>query len=410
MAASSSSAARPQARNLPNAEEILRRSIEAGRTLNLRGTETVIVQPPRTNMVSMTRRVIRSRDGVTLTRWTDPPSQRGLTILDDGTWSRCYQPADKMTKVSRSTRGVRDAQWEARLIRLILRNYSITLEGTAPMAGRNCYKLKLVPRHNIGLTVRMWIDRANGAVLSHMESNAHGETLSVSSFNGVEFPDRLDAGELRKSFPSNVKEVNFSRSPILRSFEEVRKRAGFEFCPPYAMPGGYEFQYAEVLSLKGLTTTCLRYSDGLSEITICQNRAKEQRPAEYQSTQPMVDAMGNNILDHQVGQMNFYLVGRCHMSGLIAITNALDVLKERVYLGYLVDHYRVSRQTLVALRNKGMGLDTMDALLAIRQQAQTPLESLVTLCRDGHGWTAIARRFRANVGRILKHVRTFECR
>jgi hypothetical protein len=296
------------------------------------------------------------------------------------------------------------------MARLILRNYRVRLEGIAPMAGRKCYKLLLTPVHPISNTVRMWIDRENWAMLSHMESTARTATLSVAQFNGVEFPQRISGAELRKAIPAKARQESFSRSEVLSDFEQVRKRVGFEFCPPYSMPGGYEFQCAEVLSLKGVTTTCIRYSDGIAEITICQNRATEQRPAEYQSTQPMVDPMGNNIVDHKVGQMNFFLVGRCQMSGLLAVTKALDTNKERVYLGYLARNYSIPLETLAGFRNRGLGLDTLDALLAISRDVRKPLAALVNLCRDGYGWAAIGRRFRADVGRILKHVRTFECR
>lgn len=397
-------------RKLPQPEAILLGYLEARRNLNLRGTETVIVQPPRGAMITMTRQVTHTKTGLTLTRWLEPTSERNITIVDDGVWSKCYHPGERITKVSRSTTRPSDAQSTAKTARLIMRNYRVALEGIAPMAGRSCYKLRLTPLHSISSVVRMWIDRETSALLSHMEETARGETLRVAFFNGVEFPKRLDTRKIQSSIPAAAREVSFSRSEVLRSLEEVRKRAAFEFCAPYAMPGGYEFQRAELLSLKGVLTTCIRYSDGLSEITVCQNRSVEQRPAEYHFTQPMVDPMGNNIVDYRLGQMNYYLVGRCQMNGLLAVTNVLDRQRERVFLEYLSRNYRTPMGTLAGLRNQGMGLDTLDALLAIQKQIDVPLSSLVSLCKDGHSWAAIARRFRANVGRIVKHVRTFECR
>jgi hypothetical protein len=391
-------------------EDVLRLYLNRGRSVNMRGTETIIVQPPRGSMLSLTRRVTRTSSGVTHTRWLDPPSEKDITIFDDGVWSKCYFPREKLTKVSRSTTHPRDPKSTGRLTRLILHNYRVTYEGRAPMAGRPCYKIRLTPSHPMSNVVRMWIDVETGALLSLMQETARGETLSVGSFNGVEFPRSVDAGELKKSLPAKAKEVNFSRSEIVRTFAELKKRAGFDFCAPYAMPGGYEFQHAELLSIKGEPTTCIRYSDGLSEITVCQNRAQDQRPAEYRFTQPMVDPMGNNMVDYRIGQMNYILVGRCSLSGLMAVTNALDAQREKVFLDYLARNYRTPIETLAGLRNQGIGMDTLDALLAIRQQMDVPLSTLVALFKDGYGWTAIARRFRANVGRIVQHVRTFECR
>jgi hypothetical protein len=176
------------------------------------------------------------------------------------------------------------------------------------------------------------------------------------------------------------------------------------------MPGGYEFEHAEIISLKGNTTTCIRYTDGLAEITICQNRSAQQRPAEYQATQKLIDPMGNSVVDHQVGQMNFYLVGRCQMNGLMAVVDALNAQRERDWMGYFSRVYRLPMGTLVGLRNQGLGLDTLDALLAINYQTRKPLGTLVKLSRDGHGWAALAKRFRADVGRIVQHVRSFQTR
>jgi negative regulator of sigma E activity len=390
------------------AESILRRSMNASRTLNIRGTETVIVQSARGGMDTMTREVTRSKNGVTLTRWTGPASQKGLVILDDGAWSRCFDPTTGTTRVSRSAPRPRTDASAARLMRLILRNYRVEVEGTAPMAGRDCYILRLTPYHPISHTMRLWIDRRNGAVLSHMESTARGQTLTVASYNGVAFPSSVDISTLRKALPQ-AKETSFSRSAIIRNFDDVRRKIGFDFCPPYAMPAGYEFEHAEILSLKGATTTCLRYTDGIAEITICQSYSSEERPAGYISTRPIIDPMGNYAVDHRLGQMNFVLVGRCEMNGLLAITRVLDSQKERTYLGYISRNYRLPAETVFGLRNQGLGLDTLDALLAISSQRRQPLATLVSLTKQGYSWAALARRFQADAGRILKHVRSFQC-
>lgn len=396
---------------LPSAEAILRGSIDSARKLNIRATETVMVNPLGQDAIRMTREVIRTKSGITLTRWLHPADQRGLVILDDGEWTRSFQPTDGYMRVSRSTPRAHDARSANRLARLILRNYRVSLKGKEPMAARMCYRLMLTPVHDISHTMEMWIDCENSALLSHTETiTKTGGTVSLAFFQGVAFPKSQKESDLRNALPAHVKQMTFSKSKkVFTNFSEVRKSVDFDFCPPYSMPGGYEFERAEVISLKGVTTTCLRYTDGIGEITICQNRAREQRPAGYRATRRMMDPMGNAVVDFQTERMNYYLVGRCEINGLVAVTDALDAQKEHSYLDFFVRTYHIPMATLAGLRNQGMGLDTLDALLAISRQANMPLDPLIGLCKDGHDWAAIARKFRANVSGILAHVRRFQC-
>jgi len=271
----------------------------------------------------------------------------------------------------------------------------VTLNRRETFAGRPCYVLQFMPRDPDSHLLKVWVDAKTGVVLCRQENDARsGSTVGLMMYTQVEYPRRISADETRDRFPPGTRSMNMSRSPILRDVGRLRRAAKFEVLQPLWMPGGYEFENAELVSINGTPTTCLRYTDGIGTITLFQTRAKERRPADYRAIGWCQLPLGESMVALSWGQMDITVMGNREVGGLEQVARALDNRQERAYLERLERTYHVDPKTLTAMRNQGMSVDTMGALLEIASRTGRPLATLRGLYQEGYGWSGIAQRYK----------------
>lgn len=111
---------------------------------------------------------------------------------------RCYLPDIHTVKVDRHGAEPRGhgrafpAMLPERLSSLA-RNYTITLHGTARVAGYECREVVLRPNDKFRYGYRLWADRRTGMLLKARTFGAHGETLEQFTFT------QLKIGHVRRS-------------------------------------------------------------------------------------------------------------------------------------------------------------------------------------------------------------------
>lgn len=393
--------------------DIVRRALAAEHTTNVRGKELAFIEPPGLAAVTMERDVTRSKDGRTLFRWVGPASKRGTIILDDGKWTRTYVPSTKELTTMRSAPEPRDKASVARRARMIANNYTLRLVDKEKVAGRLCYVVTLTPKSEIAHPIRLWIDTKNYYIISRQESNDRGHTIALTLFRWVEFPASIAASALAHPFPAKPKTVKPLPSRVFRTVADLRRSLSRDVCVPVSMPGGFAFERCELIKTGATSMACLRYSDGWSAISIYQ-WAPERRPDEprppWRTMNYSRTPMGECAIDYTTRDLNFTLIGRVEMAGLVCIANALNPARESAYLSQTAKDYRVPLDTLNGMRSQGLGLDTINAVLAISAHSRKPVSSLVSLIRQGYCWRELARRFRLDTPRFAARVRFFECR
>lgn len=391
--------------------DILRRAIAAEHTTNVRGKELAFIEPPGLPAVTMEREVIRTKTGSALYRWSAPTAQRGTITLDDGQWTKCYLPSTREITTTRSSPQSRDSRSVARLVRLISRNYAIRLTGKEQVSGRRCYVVTLTPRSDAVHAMKLWIDNRTFYAISRQENNARGHTISLTLFRWVEFPRDSSKPSIASPFPAAARMVKSPLARVFNNIADLRRTAQVEVCVPVSMPGGFEFERCELVDVAGRPTLCLRFTDGWSSISIYQSRAAgEQRPPTLRAMHYSRHTMGDCAIECATSEMNFMLIGRVEMNGLVCIANALDPDRERTYLADTAKAYRVPMSALAAMRSKGLGIDTINALLEISARSRRPVTSLVSFVRDGYCWRDLARQLRVDSRRFAARIRFFECR
>jgi negative regulator of sigma E activity len=298
----------------------------------------------------------------------------------------------------------------ARLARLITRNYVLRLAGKEQVSGRSCYVVTLTPRSDVVHAIKLWIDTRTFFTISRQENNAHGHTISLTLFRWVEFPGALADSSLASPFPATARAVKSPLARVFNNIDDLRRSARVAVCVPVSMPGGFEFERCELVDMPGCPTLCLRFTDGWTSISIYQSRADEQRRLSFRAMRYSRHTMGDCAIEYATPEMNFTLIGRVEMNGLVCIANALDPSRERTYLENTAKAYRVPMNVLSSMRSQGLGIDTINALLEISARSRRSVSSLTSLVREGYCWHNLARQLRVDSQRFANRIRYFECR
>jgi hypothetical protein len=176
------------------------------------------------------------------------------------------------------------------------------------------------------------------------------------------------------------------------------------------MPRGFEFESAELVSLGGTNTVCLRYSDGLAMITIFQTQTSQTVDPSYQSVAWKMLPRGENAAVSGRTRVTSVVIGPRESDGIVTVARALDRQREIDTLSALRDQYGVSGSFLERLRDRGIGVDCIAALLEISRRSGRKVESLLALKTDGWDWRQIAARFKVSTEVVATRIRPYECR
>lgn len=389
--------------------QLLRRSILAQRTVNVRGTLEEIVASGDDSIARTVKRIYHRRDGHVYSICSEPASERGTTHEEDGTWGRSYDPLTRTITVSRcAPRVLTDAKIEC-LLRRIEANYEVRMAGEADIAGRPCYVLTFFPRDPHAHSVKVWLDKQTAVTLSRQELKRQtGDLLCLSVYLSVDYPGSIPDSHVRGHYPARTRVIRTSLSPLYHDISSLRKAAGFEITLPTSMPRGYRFDSCEMVLLHGTRTACLRYTDGMAMVDVFESRADAQQPVAGTLLKRL--PRGETLAAKIHGGTTCVVVGPRDPEGILMVARALDIHVERHLVGRLSQTARIPPSIMVAMRDRGMGLDVVAALAEISAQTGRRLDGLVSLYHDGWAWPSIATQYRANVGAVSQRVRPYECR
>lgn len=385
-------------------EQLLRRAIRVERNINLRGEQMILSFAPQGGTHTTTRHVVWRRDGRSLSTSREPNGKGATVTVDDGKWTSSYSPSSPVVMIAHSPPRAHNDHAAARLARLVLHNYQVVMREPEKLAGRMCDVLELIPRHAASHAVKVWLDARTGVMLSRQENDHRGNTLSLALFKSVQYPRSIADSELRYRPSRKRKSVVMSRSPIFSNVSSLEKRAMFKICQPMCMPCGYAFEACELVDLGGVPVACLRYTDGLANITVYENVARGPRPAGHSPIEWQLLPRGEAMAACSYGPLDIAVMGNVEVKGLLDVARSIDLDDETAALDGLNRRFGVSHARLMAMRDEGIGLDTIAALLFIAAHTRRPLSRLMALYRDGWHWLAIARRLNDNGNQVASGV------
>lgn len=245
----------------PDPTSILRDSYAAEDKLQYTGTLTTRILCQAGLSPSAEVRISRS-GRMSRMDYVSGPSV-GTSIVDDGKSITRLVAASKTAYVSETP----DAPEQ---LDLLLSNYSPVLIGSAKIAGRDCYEIKLAPKCACNPYKKLWIDKGTHLALKIERYGTHGELVSSTEYKHVDYAARPAASEFRA--PSGWKKISLAGAEGV-GLAAVKKVVGFAPVKPGYVPKGYRFDnYYLRTTPRCAPFAGLRYTNGLNTISVFERK------------------------------------------------------------------------------------------------------------------------------------------
>ncbi len=362
-----------------------------GRDLNYRGDQMVMTCFRDGISQTVIRTIVHSRSGKTIIKDQYPFSKKGSVIVDDGMWMKRWESHTHSVIIMRSSHSNLDEKQIECRIRLIVRNYRLRQLNNQVIANRDCYTIELIPRYHPMRIIKVWLDKSTGMPLCHQVNDMSGNTLGLSLFSYISYVKDIPSKVFQYHFPDRLVRVNLSKSSIYHTVSPISKLVKFNVTVPVRMPPGFDFEQCELMDLQGGATVCLRYTDGLSNITVCESKDCMTLPSSASIMQAGRYSDGDYIVTYHVGCMDYAVMGQNDPTDLQWVARTLDSEIAHYYASRLISMHPKFSSVIMNLRNQGFGLDDIDALMLISKISGDPVRSLANLLREGWGWETLAR-------------------
>jgi len=170
--------------------------------------------------------------------------------------------------------GVQDAG-----MALLRKNYSVSVMGIENLAGRDCLILEIMPTPDRAGNPwrRLFVDRHTNLPLRIENANGAGMLTNTKTVRRIAYDVRR--GEAFFGLPDDVtvKTDPVGRGAAIEVGQELEKQAGFGPLLPEHVPDGYVFAGALVIRSNGARAVHIMYFDGLSTISLFEERTKNGR-------------------------------------------------------------------------------------------------------------------------------------
>jgi negative regulator of sigma E activity len=161
-------------------------------------------------------------------------------------------------------------------LEILARNFSVLLEGTEVVAGRQAYRIGIARREGgAAPSRRLWIDQNSYIELKSARYTDDGQVTTVMALDRVNLAPNLRPEIFRFKPPPNL-EPRVAPAPAFSGdLEEAQRRVGFPALLPPWTPPGFELLTGSVSvhHHKGTPMLALRYTDGLDSFSIFQRKA-----------------------------------------------------------------------------------------------------------------------------------------
>lgn len=280
-----------QAEERPSPVVILKRSISAP-TVAYQGVITVGTRNGRESRIDEVNVHFKPPNRY---RWEymAPDGSVERVVVSNGTEEKICFPKQGKTLTGRVTRprpGMPLAQKEWNLL---LANYNVNVAGIDTIMGRPAWKLALTPRMAGKCHRLLWVDRETGVILENKKFRPHEDEAVLSRFVRFEAP---------AVFADTIFiEKNHDRDRA-HAFDQRYGTPG-SFIPT-SLPGGFQLVSADSINLRDHVVTQMRYSDGLSLISVFQTSEPVAIPNDVNTPSAI-----NHVISQPTNNGHITLVG-----------------------------------------------------------------------------------------------------
>ncbi|MBA1343087.1 MAG: Outer-membrane lipoprotein carrier protein [ANME-2 cluster archaeon] len=192
----------------------------------------------------------------TRSEFIEPAEFAGTVMVRNGSMMWMYDPAkNQVTKMEFPDIGDEPFEMDyTELVRDLLDENDISLEGTEDVGGRSTYVIDATPKNESNREfiskTRVWVDRENWMLLGTEMYDADGNPLVKVEYRDVTFNTGIHDREFIFEIPEGAEVVETSFEDMMpKEMTLEAARANLTFAPktPSYLPDGYEFDHAMVI-------------------------------------------------------------------------------------------------------------------------------------------------------------------
>lgn len=290
-----------------SAQGLLRRMLQAERSLSLAGSQTTTISRNGRDVTSE-QRVLRNGSRALRLEYVRPPALAGEQIVDDGHLFRRYVPATNTLEVGPSRIQRMRGRMRGVMEQITRGGLSVRSVGQEMVAGRACSIIEVAPSGQPRASRRrFWIDPTNGAQLRIDQYNATGKRVSTSYYTDINYNPSFAKDAFRAPRTSGrPRLVTPQVGTPLPSVAQAQAQAGFTVLQPSFLPSGYRFQSASISDYRKNKLVALRYVNGLNVLSLFETpRPNRDRPEEHRRANHPRDG----VLVSEQGLLRLVLIG-----------------------------------------------------------------------------------------------------
>jgi outer membrane lipoprotein-sorting protein len=281
---------------VPKAQSLLQNMLTASKSLDYEGRLTLMAQDQTRNMV-FELIVTRKAPDKRRVEIISPSEMAGSGFIINGNDFSPLFPPNR--EPNNNNRGPRDRgmfmplfqpeqmdEGQGYNIQQLLKNYKVRVLEGGFVAGRNTYLLEIDPRNSDRASRKIWVDKEKSIPLKTEQYNIQKVLQKLIAFSkisfGMDISDDVfriqrklfDFGKQRKP-PEHEELWNQSQGGL--DLDKIKEKAKFDATIPNILPGGLMLQSINMIKFDKNQNIHLRYTDGITFISIFQSPFDEAR-------------------------------------------------------------------------------------------------------------------------------------
>jgi len=272
--------------------------------------------------------------------YIEPAELAGTVMVTNGSTMWTYDPAkNQVTKMALPEDMPSEMDY-TELVKNLLDENDISLEGTEDVGGRSTYVIEATPKNESNREfiskTRVWVDRENWMLLGTEMYDADGNPMVKVEYTDITFNTGIPDGEFILEVPAGAEVVETSLADMIpeeMTLDEARANLTFDLRTPSYLPEGYEFNHVlvtggeqEVVSLQYTNGDVRLYlSEWISDDTEQSGTMRgEPEIVEINGTDgEFTSVFGMSALQWSADGIDYSLLGAIEKNELVKVAESL---------------------------------------------------------------------------------------
>ncbi|MEA3325194.1 MAG: outer membrane lipoprotein-sorting protein [Euryarchaeota archaeon] len=200
--------------------------------------------------------------------YIEPAELAGTVMVTNGSTMWTYYPAKNQATKMALPEDMPSEMDYTQIVRDLLDENDISLEGTEDVGGRSTYVIEATPKNESNREfiskTRVWVDRENWMLLGTEMYDADGNPMVKVEYRDITFNTGVLDSEFIFEVPVGAEVVETSLEDMMSkemTLDEARANLTFDLKTPSYLPDGYEFDHAMVIGGEREVVS-LQYTNG----------------------------------------------------------------------------------------------------------------------------------------------------